>query len=352
MNFRDRELAKKIAQKIKEHSATLNFCHVCGTHEYAITKYGLRSLLPENIRVTAGPGCPVCITPAKDIDEAIWLAQHGVTIATFGDIVRVPGSTSSLALAKANGADVKVVYSPSDAVKIAEKSSNDVVFFATGFETTAPATGSVVIRKPPENFSVLVSHRLIPPAMELMVGSGESRFDGFIAPGHVSTIIGLAPYKLFSEAYGTPVVVAGFEPLDVLIAIAMLLKQVKEKKPCVENEYTRAVTQDGNLKAQEIIEEVFEVTTGDWRGIGRIPGSALKLRKEFEAYDARNKYDIKIEKVKEMHPNCSCHLVIVGKLAPESCKLFGKACTPGSPVGACMVSSEGTCCIAYRYGGR
>ncbi|MFH1774165.1 MAG: hydrogenase formation protein HypD [Methanobacteriota archaeon] len=350
LNFRDEKLAQKIVQKIEEYSEKLKFCHVCGTHEYAITRFGLRSLLPENIEVIAGPGCPVCITPAKEIDESIWLAEHGIIITTFGDVVRVPGSRSSLDHARAKGADVRIVYSPADAVEIAEKSSKDVVFFATGFETTAPATASIVLNSPPENFSMLISHRLIPPAMELMVGVGEHRFDGFIAPGHVSTIIGLRPYQLFPEAYRVPVVVAGFEPLDVLMAIAMLLKQVKEGNPHVENEYTRSVTKEGNIKAQEIINRVFEATSGHWRGIGRISDSALKLRKEFSEYDARLKYNIKLADVRELDPSCSCHLVIVGKLAPQHCKLFGKACTPQKPRGPCMVSMEGTCQIAYRYG--
>lgn len=347
LNFRDEKLAQKIVQKIKEYSESLRFCHVCGTHEYTITRYGLRSLLPENIEVIAGPGCPVCITPAKEIDEAIWLAEHGITVATFGDVVRVPGSSSSLADAKAKGADVRVVYSPSDAVELAKKSARDVVFFATGFETTAPATASIVLNCPPENFGVLVSHRLIPPAMEFMIGVGEHRFDGFIAPGHVSTIIGLRPYQLFAEAYRTPVAVAGFEPLDVLMAIVMLINQIKEKNPRVENEYTRSVTFEGNVKAQEAIGKVFEVTSGYWRGIGRLANSALKLRSEFSEYDARSKYNIKLGEIRELDPNCSCHLVIIGKLAPQQCRLFGTACTPQRPRGPCMVSMEGTCHIAY-----
>lgn len=347
LNFRDEKLAQKIVQKIREYPEPLRFCHVCGTHEYTITRYGLRSLLPENIEVIAGPGCPVCITPAKEIDEAIWLAEHWITVATFGDVVRVPGSSSSLAEAKAKGADVRVVYSPSDAVELAKKSAKDVVFFATGFETTAPATASIILNCPPENFGVLVSHRLIPSAMEFMVGVGEHRFDGFIAPGHVSTIIGLRPYQLFAEAYRTPVVVAGFEPLDVLMAIVMLINQIKEKNPRVENEYTRSVTFEGNVKAQGVISKVFEVTSGYWRGIGRLANSALKLRSEFSEYDARLKYNIKLGEIRELDPNCSCHLVIIGKLASQQCKLFGEACTPQRPRGPCMVSMEGTCHIAY-----
>lgn len=351
--FRDRALAQKMAQRIKELSSgyELKFCHICGTHEYTITKYGLRSLLPENVEVIAGPGCPVCITPAKEIDEAIWLAEHGITITTFGDVVRVPGSTSSLAEAKARGGDVRVVYSPEDAVKVSEKNPNkEVVFFAIGFETTAPTTAAITLKEPPDNFSLLVAHRLIPPAMELMVGIGEHRFDGFICPGHVSTIIGVKPYRSFPEDYRIPTVIAGFEPLDVLMAIIMLLRQVKENNPRVDNEYSRSVKEEGNVKAQEMISKAFEIVGGYWRGIGRIPGSTLKLRKEFREYDARLKYDIGIGEVRELDPRCSCHLVIIGRIYPFECPLFRRACTPEKPRGPCMVSTEGTCNIAYRYG--
>jgi hydrogenase expression/formation protein HypD len=353
IDFKDRGLAKDIVKTIKKLSSgrKFKFCHICGTHEYTITRYGLRSLLPENVEVVAGPGCPVCITPARELDKAILLAQEGVTIATFGDVVRVPGSKSSLVEAKTQGGRVQVVYSPEDAVKAAEKNPDtEVVFFATGFETTAPTTASIILNGPPENFSVLIVHRLIPPAMEFMVGVGEHRFDGFIAPGHVSTIIGTKPYQVFPKAYQMPTVVAGFEPTDVLMAILMLIKQIREGDFRVDNEYSRLVTEDGNLKAQAAMEKAFEVVGGYWRGIGRILDSALKLRDKFKEYDARLKYDIDIGEVRELDPRCSCHLVIIGKVYPTECALFGKACTPQRPRGPCMVSIEGTCHIAYRYG--
>lgn len=355
IDFKDRELAGDIVAGIEKLSAgkKFRFCHICGTHEYAITRYGLRSLLPDNVEVVAGPGCPVCITPAGDLDRAVALARSGVTIATFGDVVRVPGSNSSLADAKTAGAQIQVVYGPEDAVKIAEKNPDtEVVFFATGFETTAPTTASIILEGPPENFSTLVVHRLMPPAMEFMVGVGEHRFDGFIAPGHVSTIIGTEPYQIFPRAYQMPTVVSGFEPTDILMSILMLIKQIKEGDFRVDNEYSRLVSENGNTKAQAAINEAFEVASGHWRGIGRIADSALEIRSEFKEYDAKVKYDINTGKVRELDPKCSCHLVIVGKLYPTECALFGKSCTPQKPRGPCMVSMEGTCHIAHRYGGK
>jgi hydrogenase expression/formation protein HypD len=352
-DFKDRLLAEKIVDTIKKLSTgkKFRFCHICGTHEYSITRYGLRSMLPENVEVVAGPGCPVCITPAEDLDRVIHLANEGVIISTFGDVVRVPGSRSSLEEARAKGGKVKMVYGPQDAVDLARKNPDtDVVFFATGFETTAPTTASVILNEPPNNFSTLVVHRTIPPAMEFMVGVGEHRFDGFIAPGHVSAIIGTKPYELFPKAYQMPTVVAGFEPTDVLMSILMLIKQITDKDFKVDNEYTRLVTEDGNTKALATMENAFEVAGGNWRGIGRIPGSALKIRDEFSDYDASLKYDIDIGEVKDLDPRCSCHLVIVGKVYPQECSMFGKACTPQRPRGPCMVSNEGTCHVAYRYG--
>lgn len=352
-DFKDRLLAEKIVQTIEKISSgkKFRFCHICGTHEYSITRHGLRSMLPKNVEVVAGPGCPVCITPAADLDRAIRLAEEGVIVATFGDVVRVPGSFQSLADARAKGALVKIVYGPQDAIELAKKHPDrDVVFFATGFETTSPTTASVILKKPPKNFSALVVHRTIPPAMEFMVGVGENRFDGFIAPGHVSTIIGTKPYEIFPKVYQMPTVVAGFEPTDVLMAILLLIKQIKDRTYKVDNEYTRVVTEDGNPLALAAMDKAFETVGDNWRGIGRIPGSALKIREEFSDYDASLKYDIDLDYVKELDPNCSCHLVIVGKLYPHQCSMFDRACTPKRPLGPCMVSNEGTCSIAYRYG--
>ena len=352
LKFRDPKLAKKVAARIRSLAPSYNikFCHICGTHEWTITHYGLRTLLPETVDVIAGPGCPVCILPAAEIDEAIWLALNGVTIVTFGDVVRVPASESSLQEAKASGGDVRVVYSERDAVEMAEKEPNkDFVFLAIGFETTAPTTAVEILNKPPKNLTFLVSHRLIPPAMELLLGIGDLNIDGFIAPGHVSTIIGMQPYEIFPKAYHMPTVIAGFEPLDVLFAISMLLKQIDNGEAKMENEYTRSVTWSGNVRAQKLVEKVFKVVAGNWRGLGRMPLSALAFREEFTKYDARKKYNVKIKSSRDLLPGCLCHLVMIGKIVPPECPLYMKACTPQAPKGACMVSSEGTCRIWIEH---
>jgi len=349
LRFRDAALAKRVTEKmhkIAPKESTVKICHVCGTHEWTITHFGLRSLLPATVEVIAGPGCPVCIVPASEIDEAVQLALKGVVVTCFGDVLRVPGSTMSLLDAKAEGADVRVVYSVGDAVKMAEKESDkEFVFFAVGFETTAPSTAVETLNKPPENLSFLVSHRLIPPAMKLLVEMEGLSLNGFIAPGHVSTIIGLKPYEIFPEFYGMPTVVAGFEPLDVLFGVYMILKQLTEGKPRLENEYVRAVCWEGNVKAQELMKKVLEVVDGKWRGLGTIPSSKFKFRDEYAAYDAHLKYGVKVGHGVDLQPGCRCHLVIIGKIKPTECPLFMKACTPQKPVGACMVSSEGTCRI-------
>ena len=352
-SFRDAELARRVIEKIRAITPRyeVKICHVCGTHEWTITHYGLRSLLPENIEVIAGPGCPVCVTPAADIDQAIKLALEGKVVTVFGDVLRVPGSEKSLMDAKAEGADVRVVYGIDDAVKMAVKEkSKEFVFFAIGFETTAPSTANVVLSKPPKNFSILVSHRLIPPAMELLLGIGDLKIDGFIAPGHVSTIIGLKPYEIFPKAYRMPTVIAGFEPLDILIAIYMILKQLKEGRARLENEYVRAVLPEGNVKAQRLMNKAFNVVDGYWRGLGRLPASALALKNEYSQYDARKRYELHIEKARDILPGCQCHLVMIGKIKPNECPLFMKACRPEKPLGPCMVSFEGTCRIWARHG--
>src|SRR3990170_426653 len=272
MKFRDPELANSVAQKIKAlapKAGTVKLCHVCGTHEWTITHYGLRSLLPPNVEVIAGPGCPVCIVPAAEIDEAVQLAKKGVVVTCFGDVLRVPGSQMSLLEAKAEGADVRIVYSVTDAVEMAKiEQTKEFAFFAVGFETTAPSTAVEALKPAPKNFSFLVSHRLIPPAMELLLGVGDLQINGFIAPGHVSAIIGLKPYEVFPHAYRMPTVVAGFAPLDVLFSVSMLLQQIKSKEAKLENEYNRVVAWEGNLKAQKLIAQVFDVVDGNWRGLG------------------------------------------------------------------------------------
>jgi hydrogenase expression/formation protein HypD len=349
LRFRDADLAKRIASKIKKlapKQGAVKICHVCGTHEWTITHYGLRSLLPQNVEVIAGPGCPVCIVPASEIDEAVQLALKGIVVTCFGDLLRVPGSEMSLLDAKAEGADVRVVYGVGDAVRMAsEGSDKEYVFFAVGFETTSPSTAVEIINKPPKNISFLVSHRTIPPAMKLLAETKDLSLNGFIAPGHVSTVIGLKLYEVFPKRYGIPTVVAGFEPLDLLFGVYMILKQLDKGKPALENEYIRAVHEEGNVKAQELMKKAFEVVDGKWRGLGTIAQSKLKLREEHSIYDARLKYNVKVEQGVDIQPGCKCHLVVIGKIKPTECQLFMKACTPQKPVGACMVSTEGTCRI-------
>ena len=351
-SFRDPDLAKKVADHIRKIAPDYEtkFCHVCGTHEWTITHYGLRSLLPDNVDIIAGPGCPVCILPAAEIDEAIALAQKGVTVTTFGDLVRVPGSETSLQETKASGGDVRIVYSPRDAIQMAQKNPDkEFVFFAVGFETTSPTTAIEVLGKPPSNFSFLVSHRLIPPAMELLLGIGDLQIDGFIAAGHVSTITGMKPYEIFPEAYGMPTVAAGFEPLDVLFAVDMLLQQVREGVARLENEYSRVVSWEGNVKAQQLVEQVFDVVDGRWRGLGKLPRSALALKEEHAVYDARKKYDVHIEDSRDILKGCLCHLVMIGKIKPPECPSYMTSCVPEAPKGACMVSNEGTCRIWAKH---
>jgi len=347
LRFRDPKLAKQIAEKIRElvpKKETVKICHVCGTHEWTITHYGIRSLLPTNVEVISGPGCPVCIVPASEIDEAVQVALKGIVVTCFGDVLRVPSSKMSLLDAKARGADVRIVYSVTDAVRMAQKEQNkEFVFFAIGFETTAPSTAAEIAHKPPKNLGFLISHRLIPPAMKMLAEMKDLSLNGLIAPGHVSTIIGLRPYEVFPKTYGMPIVVAGFEPLDVLVAVYMLVKQLSKGKPILENEYTRAVRWEGNTKAQELMQKIFDVEDGKWRGLGTIPSSKLMLRKKYADYDAHSKYAVTVEEGVDLQPGCKCHLVIIGKTKPTGCPLFMKACTPQKPVGACMVSIEGTC---------
>jgi len=353
--FRNKEYAIKIVNSIKqilkELEKPIKIMHVCGTHEHTISKYGLRSLLPRELEILSGPGCPVCVCPAADIDKAIELGKRKDTIiTTFGDMIRVPASNISLAELKAEGADIRIVYSPYEAIRIAKENPNkEVIFFAIGFETTAPLIGYEIKNNPPSNFSVICAHKLIPAALELLISQSQLNIHGFISPGHVSTIIGLKPFKLFSDAYKVPNVIAGFEPNDVLLGILMLLKQIKEKKFETLNEYSRVVKPEGNKIAQDIINEVFESISSPWRGIGRILDGGLVIRNKYNEFDADKKFDIKIEKSQDIPPGCSCHLIMVGKLYPYQCKLFRKDCTPLNPIGPCMVSQEGTCSIYYNY---
>jgi len=345
------KVTRAIDSLLKEINKPIKLMHVCGTHEHTISKYGLRTLLPNELEILSGPGCPVCVCPAADIDKAIELGKRENTIiTTFGDMIRVPASNLSLAELKAEGADVRIVYGPHDAIKIAkENPEKEIIFFAIGFETTAPLIGYEIQNGPPSNFSIICAYKLIPAALELLISQSQLRIDGFISPGHVSTIIGLQPFKIFSDAYRVPNVIAGFEPNDVLLGILMLLRQIKNKKFETLNEYSRVVKPEGNKIAQEIIAEVFQSVSSPWRGIGRVLDGGLAIRDKYEEFDADKKFDIKIGKSQDIPPDCSCHLIMVGKIYPTQCKLFAKKCTPLNPIGPCMVSMEGTCSIYYKY---
>lgn len=351
---RDKRLAEKVVEKIKEIAKDdfFKFMHVCGTHEDTFSRFGLRSLLPKNVEVIAGPGCPVCVTPPEVISAAIELSKRdNVILATYGDMAHVPSPRGSLVQARAKGGNVHIVYSITDSIKLAEKRRDkQIVHFAIGFETTAPSTAATLLNNPPENFSVLTYHLLIPPAIDFLLSLGEVKLDGFILPGHVSTIIGSNAYKEISKRWHIPQVVAGFEPLDVLIGIYMLIKQIREGRTEVENEYVRAVRPEGNVKAKEIMYKVFDIVDAKWRGIGVIPRSGFKLKKEFEEFDARKRFEITFEEFKhDLHPGCKCGEILRGLAQPKDCPLFAKACTPLHPIGPCMVSREGTCAIVYKY---
>ncbi len=355
MTFRDAGLVSNVIaalEKAVERGTSYRLMHVCGSHEHTISRWGLRSLLPEGLEVIAGPGCPVCVCPPHEVGEAIELVQRGAILATFGDMVNLPTNFGSLAEAKAAGGDVRVVYSPLDALTLAARNpGREVVFFAVGFETTAAPVATVLCSTGlPDNFSVLVSHRRTPPAMELLLGIGDVCVDGFVAPGHVSTVTGAEVWRRFPDAYAMPVVVAGFEPEDVLLALLLLVQQINQGEPKLENEYARVVPQPGNVPALSAIDTAFEVTSAWWRGIGRIPRSGLAVRPELGNRDARQRFDVHFEPEQhDLPPGCSCHLVMLGKIQPPACSLYGRKCTPSSPNGPCMVSQEGTCFIWYTY---
>lgn len=359
--FRDGELARGLADAIRRAARpgqTYHFMEFCGGHTHAISRYGLADLLPDNIRMIHGPGCPVCVLPIGRIDQAIRLAMlPGVILCTYGDCLRVPASDGlSLLKARARGADVRMVYSTTDALRLAgDHPDRQVVFFAIGFETTTPPT-AVAIRQAAalglNNFSVLCCHVLTPPAMAgiLQAPSAALRLDGFVGPAHVSTIIGSRPYEVFAECYKKPVVIAGFEPLDVLQAIRMLVRQVNEGRAEVENEFSRAVDREGNRKAQQLVAEVFELRPAfEWRGLGELPASALSIRREFAEFDAERRFPADYRPVAD-HPACECAAILRGIQRPQDCKLFATVCTPENPVGSCMVSSEGACAAHYTYG--
>ncbi len=354
--FRDRELAEKLTERIRETvSKPVRIMEVCGTHTMSIFRHGIRSLLPEEIELISGPGCPVCVTSGGDIDQIIDLASEpDVIIATFGDLVRVPGSKGkNLAEARADGAQVEIVYSPTDALKIAESTGRQVVFPAIGFETTIPVIAATVLeakQKQLDNFKLLVSHKIVPPALVALLGDPDLAVDGLLCPGHVSAIIGEEAYLPAAEQFHIPCVIAGFEPIDILSAILRLVSQVNEGRAEVENTYNRVVSSSGNPRARKVIDLVFETCDVSWRGLGTIPGSGLALREEFSDHDARKYF--KLSQVSVPEPKgCRCGEILTGKVKPPECPLFNSRCTPTSPIGPCMVSSEGTCAAYSKYGG-
>lgn len=353
--LRDRELSNLIAKKLKEMELDLQIMHVCGTHQDTIVKFGLDGILKEcGIKIVQGPGCPVCVTTPEEIEMGIKLAESGITVATFGDMVRVPGTEKSLQSVKAEGGDIRVVYGINEAVELAERNpGREVAFMAVGFETTAPATAAVLLRDIPENFSVVSCHRYTPPAMVKLLGLGEIALDGIIDPGHVSVIIGERGYEEVSRRYGIPQVIAGFEPIDVMMGVWMIARQVEEGRGEIENEYKRCVRYEGNVKALKALDEVFEPKDAKWRGFPLIENSKMAIRKRFEEHDAEKRYEDVLEDMKNMEfrepPGCRCGEVLRGLISPAECPLFGKACRPQSPVGPCMVSVEGACNIDYRY---
>jgi hydrogenase expression/formation protein HypD len=363
--YRNGKLARAIAATIRAEARpeqSYRFMEFCGGHTHAIARYGLEDLLPENVRMIHGPGCPVCVLPVGRMDDAIKLAQRpDVTLCTYADLMRVPSSNGmSLLKAKAAGADIRMVYSTLDVLRIArEEPSRKVVFFAIGFETTTPPTAMALLNAQSEgltNFFVFCNHVLTPAAIQNILESpdvrelGLIRIDGFIGPAHVSVVIGARPYEFFAEEFQKPVVIAGFEPLDVMHAVLMLVRQVNDGRYEVENEYIRAVTLEGNLKAQDLVSRIFELRdTFEWRGLGDVPYSALKLREAFSAFDAEKVFDIRTVPAKD-NPACECGAILRGVKKPADCKLFGTLCTPETPMGSCMVSSEGSCAAHWTYG--
>jgi hydrogenase expression/formation protein HypD len=356
--FRDRSLARDVAAEIArttEPGRQYHFMEVCGGHTHTIYKHGVEDYLPPSITLVHGPGCPVCVIPMGRLDDAIHIAhQPGVILTTFGDMMRVPGGHGSFLDANAEGTDIRMVYSPVDALRIARRNPDRrVVFMAIGFETTAPSTALTLLqaeREGIENFSIFCNHVTIVPAIKAILDSPDLRLDGFLGPGHVSTAIGCRPYEFIARTYGRPVVVAGFEPLDILQSILMLLHQLRESRCEVENQYTRVVSREGNPKSLEAIRRTMELRPYfEWRGLGFISQSALKLRDEYARFDAERIFEIPGIRVADPKA-CQCGEVLKGVLKPWQCKVFGTACTPETPIGTCMVSSEGACAAYYNFG--
>lgn len=351
--YRDKDSVNKLLDLINKASKKeVSFMEVCGGHTMSIQKFGIPSLLPANIKLLSGPGCPVCVSSKSFIDQAIAYSRiDNVIITTFGDLIRVPGSTSSLDKEKANGRDIRIVYSILEALKIAQNNTaKKVIFLGIGFETTAPGTAAGIINAHKiglTNFFTYSSHKIMPPAMSALIDEGV-KLNGYIAPGHVSTITGIEIYKLIAEKYKLGVVVSGFEPIDVLQSILMLVNQVENNSPKVEIQYKRVVKAEGNIKAKEILSEVFTLREDWWRGFGNIPESGLCIKEKYSAYDAEKQFKVEVEPLVE-EKGCICGEILKGLKTPKDCKLFSKVCNPSNPVGACMVSAEGSCAAFYRY---
>jgi hydrogenase expression/formation protein HypD len=361
LKFRDPERARALAAALAHEVAAIGrpvqVMHVCGSHEQAIARFGLRALFPAGLTLIMGPGCPVCVTDAPEVDEAVALTRLGARVCTYGDMLRLPGTALSLADAKAEGGKVEVVYSISQATELARKHPDEqIVFFASGFETTAVATAAVALASPPPNFSILSVHKYVPAAMELVAQSPATRIDGFIAAGHAAIVTGWEIFEPFAARTGKPVVVAGFEPLDILAAVLKLVELIRAGEASVFNAYPRCVTPAGNRPAQGSLWKVFEPRDGVWRGIATVKGGNLDLRPEFAHLDARRRFRIDTAPVRDVEAEgiakrCRCGEIMLGLATPNDCPLYGSPCVPESPVGACMVSSEGTCRIWHTYGG-
>ncbi|MGI8937585.1 MAG: hydrogenase formation protein HypD [Iamia sp.] len=355
--YRDPVAARALTSAITELAGddSFKFMEVCGGHTHTIYRHGIEHVLPPSIELVHGPGCPVCVIPMGRVDDAIAVAeQPGVTFTTFGDMMRVPGGNGTLLEAKARGADIRFVYSPMDALELAQANPDrEVVFFAVGFETTAPSTALTVLRARDQgvtNFAVFCNHVTIVPPLRAILSSPDLRLDGFIGPGHVSTVVGNRPYRFIPAEFDKPLVTAGFEPLDVLQAVAMLLTQIREGRCEVENQYSRVVRDEGNPRALEVLAEVFELRPHfEWRGLGFIVNSALRLRADFAQWDAERRYEVPGVRVADPKA-CQCGEVLKGVIKPWECKVFGTACTPETPIGTCMVSSEGACAAYYNFG--
>jgi len=354
--FRNENIAKKLSKAIFDKAKDLpplNIMEVCGTHTMSICHFGIRGMLPKNINLISGPGCPVCVTPKSYIDTAIEISRFsGTIVATFGDMMKVPGSHSSLQYEKSEGRSIKVLYSVLDAVELADGNRDKkVVFLGVGFETTSPTVAASIVyaeKKKVRNFFVYSGHKLILPAMEALVKDHRTNIDGFLCPAHVSTIIGATPYEKITKGYNVPCVIAGFEPIDILQGILMLVQQIRSNESKVENQYKRAVKKSGNKKALSLLEEVFSVTSSEWRGIGEIERSGFLLKKRYSVFSAEKAFPLPNVKTRP-EAGCICGSVLRGIKTPFDCKLFAKKCTPLRPVGACMVSSEGTCAAYYKY---